>query len=79
MRCRAEDALDVKKALRAEILYRGNFSPWDESIEGEWFDVSTDQTPLAWSIFAAAKPWLVACYDGQRWLVPTPEGWRERT
>jgi hypothetical protein len=22
--------------------------------------------------------WVVACYDGARWLAPTVEGWREQ-
>jgi hypothetical protein len=70
----------VKQAARDAILFCGGFSPWDEDTTGDWFDlsVSADQVQLARNLFEAVRPWMVACYDGTRWLLPTPEGWREQ-
>ena len=79
IRCRAEAAQSVRAAIRAEIFFRGDFTPWDEDASERWFDVSADHAPLARRIFYIVKPWIVACHDGQRWLVPTADGWREQT
>jgi hypothetical protein len=78
IRCRVEAASSVRAAVREEILFRGDFPPWDGRADAQWFDISSDHAPLARQVFYAAKPWIVARYDGQRWLVPTANGWRER-
>jgi len=80
IRCRAEDKRAIKAAARDEILFRGGFAPWDEDTTGEWFDltVAPDRVQLARSLFEAVREWIVAVYDGRRWLVPTAEGWREQ-
>jgi len=76
VRCRVEAAKSVRAAIRNEIMFRGDFPPWDEQSDERWFDVSTDHAPLARQIFYAAKPWIIACYDGLRWVVPGADGWR---
>jgi hypothetical protein len=72
------DTVAVKKAVRAEILYRGDFAPRDEDSDGRWFDLSSDRALFARQLLEATRNWVIACYHGTRWLVPTVEGWREQ-
>jgi hypothetical protein len=78
IRCHVKDTAAVKKAIRAGIMFRGDFAPWNEDADDRWFDVSSDKAPLARQLLTAARQWVIACYDGARWLVPTIEGWREQ-
>ena len=63
-------AQSVRAAIRRKIFFRGDFSPWDEDTSERWLNVSADYAPLARQIFYVMKPWIVACHDGQQWLVP---------
>jgi hypothetical protein len=76
IRCHVVDTAAVRKAVRDEILYRGGFPPWNEDSDDKWFDISFDQALLARQLLEAARDWVIACYVGNRWLVPTVEGWR---
>jgi hypothetical protein len=76
---RTECSCGQDGAAQGDPLFRGDFTPWDEdSTDDRWFDVSSDDAPLARQLLQIARPYVVQVYDGRRWLVPTVDGWREQ-